>query len=182
MSDRQIIEAVQRLAGTQLSDEVYIIPATVTAVNLDSNTIDCEPIGGNAITDMPSVQLTAEVDDGFLLIPAIGSTVLVLFSKRQPPYVTMFSELQGVQVTIGDKAIEMSGEKTIFNSGSFGGLIKINDLVAKLNNVENLLNSLIVKYNAHVHTANNTPTLSIETGSITPTTVIEIENPTVVHG
>lgn len=182
MGNRQIIEAVQQLAGTQLTDQVYLIPATVVSVNLDENTVDCEPIGGNAITDMPAVQLMAEVDDGFLLVPAVGSTVLVLFSKRQPPYVALYSELQSVQVTIGDRSLTIDAEKTIFNSGEFGGLIKIADLVDRLNNAENLINDLITKYNAHTHASDGAPPLPIEPGTLTPTTVEMIENPTVTHG
>lgn len=174
MSDDQIKQAIQKLAGTHLADEVYLIPCTVSAVDTDALTCDCIAIGGKAVTDIPNVALLAEVDNGMVLIPAIDSVVLVLFSKRQKPFICLFSELQEIFIDIGNSSIDVNNDGIKFNDGSFGGLVKISDLVTRLNNLENAFNEL----NAKVNTLAPTPVIT----PLEPTTNEMIENTKITHG
>lgn len=182
MSDSLIREAVRKLAGTQFSDEVFVLEATVTSVQIETRTCTCETIGGKGVTDIENVRLMAEVEDGFLIIPEIGSTVIVSYAKNLSPYISMFSNVNKVLAVVGNSSLEIIDGAITFNDGSFGGLIKIEDLVTKLNNLENLLNNLITLYNLHTHTSNGTPTTSTESGSLTPTVRADIENDSITHG
>jgi hypothetical protein len=75
----------------------------------------------------------------------------------------------------------------VLNEGSYGGLIKISELLNKLNAVENKVNTLIQKYNTHTHPgvspggSSTAPTLQTETGVLTVTKKEDIENPKVKH-
>lgn len=134
MGDRQIIEAVRKLAGVQFTDQVSTIACTVNSVDIAARTCDCTPISGEAGTDIPNVALMAEVEDGFLLIPEVDSTVFVVYSKYNPPYVSLFSKIAGVLFTSG----------TIqFNDGSFGGLTKTPELRDQLNKTNQLLTAIL---------------------------------------
>jgi len=167
---RELKDAVQQLAGTFNRDIVEIISCNVDSVNEDTMTCDCTPITGNAITDIPDVQLTSEVADGILLIPKIGSTVIVAKSTRNTAFVLMYSDIDNI----------------ILRGGQLGGLIKIADLVSKINRLENLLNGFITIYNTHTHAVSGAATLvpnQTETGSITPiTSRNDIENTKITHG
>jgi hypothetical protein len=174
MSDRQIIEAIQKIAGTQLADEVYMIPCTVESVDLDALTCDCIAVGGTAVTDIPGVQLMAEVDDGMYLVPSIGSIVLVIYSKRQPPFIALFSQLDDVVFNIGNSALEISTTAVKINDGSFGGLVKVTEIVTRLNNIENGFNLLNTKVNALAPTPVIPPLVT--------TVRAMIENPIITHG
>lgn len=73
--------------------------------------------------------------------------------------------------------------------GSLGGLVEVANLTTKLNNLENLVNDLISKYNIHTHiltlssgTGTAAPTVSLETGTLTPTVRGDIENTHITHG
>lgn len=188
MSDRKIKEAVQQLAGTSLSDEVYIVVCSVESVNEDTRTCDCVAISGKAGVDIPGVQLMAEVDDGFLLIPAVESTVIVAYSKRNVPYITMFSEITKVLIITGDTTIEVKDGSIKLNDGTFGGLIKIEELINKINRLENKVNSFIEKYNIHTHTGVQTgggisgTTPSTETEIQPVTQKSDLENTLITHG
>ena len=59
--DREIIEAIQKITGTQLNDPVGLVPCTVNSVDLAARTCDCTAIGGEAANDIPDVELMAEV-------------------------------------------------------------------------------------------------------------------------
>ena len=170
MSDkRQIKEAIERLSGTFMQDSVKLFLASVDSVNEAERTCDVTPLTDNATTSYPSVLLMAESDDGVLIIPTINSNVLVNVSKRGIAYVCMFSEID--KVTIITKTL------TQFNDGSFGGLVKVQELVDKINRLENTFNS-----HTHVATALNTPTTPPATPIAPITTKMDIENDKIIHG
>lgn len=177
MSDT-IKQAIQQLAGTHLSDKTHLAIAEVVSVNVDACTCVCQQVHGTTSAERKTVSLMADVSDGWLLIPAVGSTVIIAWSDRQLPYVAMFSDLQDVY-------LDATGKITM-NQGTLGGLVKVRDLVTKLNNLENKVNAIISSYNGHVHPdpvsgTTGTPTVPI-TGTLTPTKVVDIENPNVTHG
>ena len=171
MSDkRQIKEAIERLSGTFMQDSVKLFLANVDSVNEAERTCDVTPLTDNATTSYPSVLLMAESDDGVLIIPTINSNVLVNVSKRGVAYVCMFSEVD--KVTIITKTL------TQFNDGTFGGLVKVQELVDKINRLENAFNS-------HVHagvTSGGSSTLAPATPIAPITTKTDIENDKITHG
>jgi hypothetical protein len=119
----------------------------------------------------------AQVDDGLLIEPVIGSTVKVIYSDLIEPFVCQYSEIENITIH--------ANTKITLNDGAFGGLVKSEDLTVKLNNIEKLLNDLITKYNGHTHNvigAATGPGLAPETGSITPTVSIDLQNQNVSHG
>lgn len=177
MSD-EIRQTIQKLAGTHLVDITHMAVAQVISSNVDACTCTVEMVTGKTTARRETVALMADVSDGLLLIPANGSTVIVAWSERNNPYVAMFSDLQDVY-------LDATGKITM-NQGTDGGLVKVRDLVTKLNALENKVNAIISSYNAHVHPdpvsgSTGTPTVPI-TGTLTPTQVVDIENPNVTHG
>lgn len=171
MSDkRQISEAIQRLSGTFMQDSVKLFLASVDSVNEAERTCDVTPLTDNATTSYPSVLLMAESDDGVLIVPTIGSNVIVNVSKRGVAYVCMFSEVD--KVTIITKTL------TQFNDGSFGGLVKVQELVDKINRLENAFNT-----HTHLGVTSGGSTSGIPSSTITPITMkTDIENDKITHG
>lgn len=189
MSDRLIIEAVQKLSGTQLTDQVSFLACEVLSVNKSTRTCVCKSIDGIRDFEFPNVRLMADVDDGFLLIPEIGSTVFVTYSRRNDPIIVLFSAIKEVLLISGDTSFSLTADGIVLNDGSFGGLIKIEKLVEKINNLENLVNDLIAKFNSHTHvltlstgTGTAAPTAAPETNQLSPTQRNELENEQIKHG
>lgn len=175
--DKQIEESIQKLAGTYLKDIVQIFLCTVDSVDQGNRQCDCTPIGSDSTTSLPGVLLCAENNNGLVVFPLVGSTVIVALSTRNTAFVLMYSDITKVQ----------------FMDGSLDGMVKVIDLTTKLNNLENLVNDLISKYNNHVHvatlavsgasaTGSTNPTLSVETTTLTPTQQSEIENKLITQG
>lgn len=170
MSDRAIQEAIQILSGTNLSDKVYAVDATVLSVDDGKRTCQVQVISGKANNTF-TARLMSAVDDGFLIIPTIDSTVGVLMSDFTKPLIVQYSEV----------------DKIIMRGGDLGGLVKVISLTDKINTIENKINDLILKYNSHTHnvTAVGSPTgpgLQPESGTITPTLRSDIENDKITHG
>jgi hypothetical protein len=190
MSDRKIIEAIQQLAGTHLSDEVSIIPCAVTSVNKGERTCDCTAIGGKSDIDFPTVRLQAEISDGMLIIPAIDSVVFVAYTKRLEPFVCLFSEVDYVVFDIGGSTLEISNNGKIrLNDGSYGGLTKTKELQKQLNLTNSLLTSLLGIINGPpIPEAGNGAPSSLQTALKSALTgqklgtFTNIENTQITHG
>jgi len=130
------------------------------------NLIKVQDVLTNKIYDNIRLQATDSAN-GILLTPSTGSNVLVAMTSDTSGYVAMYSSLDAIQ----------------FLDGSFGGLIKIDDLVTQLNAVENKVNDLITYINTHVHpTPGAIPSPLFVGGSLTPTTNNDIENEDITHG
>ena len=100
MSDRQVITAIQKIAGTFNEDKVTMIVGTVDSIQ------------GNVCTclvddDMPltGVQLQAAVCDGWLLVPAIGSTVVIFKSIQNDPFIGLYSDIESAYLQAGNGSI-----------------------------------------------------------------------------
>lgn len=135
---------------------------------------DCESIEDKTVLE--DVRLVADFKNtanttGFVLIPKVGSIVLVSFLADSEYYVSMVSDVDSI----------------FLNGNTYDGVVKITDLVTKLNNLENLVNGLIIKYNTHIHSGGTIfgstgITTIVETGVLTPTIKANLENATVKHG
>lgn len=177
--ERDIKNAIREIAGS-FTDQVSVYVCSVDSVNIDERTCDCTIISGDADNQIPSVQLSSEPNDGFIIEPEVGSTVIVGLTIRSTPFVMMFSEVKNVYLT--------ASQKITFNTGNFGGLIKVEQLVSKLNALENKVNSLIGKFNSHTHTGVTTgagtsgTTATQELGTLSNTARADIENDKIIHG
>ncbi len=127
-------------------------------------------------------------DLGLTMIPADNSFVLVAEVDGSGKFgVIKCSELASLTVKVGDKSLLINGDGVVMNGGSLGGLVKIEALVSRLNGLESLLNDLISKFNAHVHSGVQTGggvsgiTTSLEGGSASVTNRSDLENTNVTQ-
>ena len=204
--NRQIIESIQRMTGTQLADTVRILLATVDSVDEAKRTCNVTTVSGQGSFTIENVQLMPSVDDGLFLIPQIGTTVIVVYSVYNQPFIALFSGLKKIVITagennaaisvtgdgllleIGETTVQIADDEIKFNDGALGGLVKVAELTTKLNNLENKVNTLITTFNTHVHTGVTTgPGSSATTpttvnGTLTPTQQKDIENEKIKQG
>lgn len=183
MSDRAIITAIQKAAGTYQEDKVKMLIGTVDSIQ--GNTCTCIV---NDQSIIPGISLQASVCDGLFITPSIGSTVLILYTVQINPFIALYSDIDKYYLQVGNSSIEMLNDGSVtLNDGSFNGLIKGGALTEKLNNLENKVNELISNFNAHTHevVSVGSPTsapLSPITGNLTPTIESDIENDKITHG
>ena len=200
-------DAIQTLGGAKDSSRLKTTLATVDAVDVSTRTCTVTTIGDRGGVQFENVQLMPSVDDGFLLVPAIDSTVIVGYNTFNQPFVLLFSGIDKVLLVAGENnasiqldadglLLEINDTKLLIedglitlNNGSLGGLVKLNDLVNRLNLIENKVNSLIGKYNSHTHiltlstgTGTAAPTATTEAGTLTPTQPQDIENDKIIQG
>ena len=131
-------------------------------------------IGG---IDIPEVRLraseSADDDTQMLVCPKVGSAVILG---------SLSGDLAELVVLSVDKV-----DHIIVNGGKFGGLIKIEELVTRLNNLEKDINNLKTIFSSWVPvlqdggTALKTASSSWATSQLTPTKVSDIEDNKITH-
>jgi len=169
-----IATAIRMITNTHLTDKVRMFDAEVNSVSMTDRTCEVTMIGGKSANTL-TVRLMASADDGLLMKPTIGSTIVVMMSEYTAPFVAKYS---------GVDSITMLG-------GDLKGLVKLDNVVTQLNNLEDFVKDLAQKYNAHTHPyvgvsgpATTSPILpqDQETGVITKTQASDLENTNITQG
>lgn len=134
---KDIAEAIKKLAG--LTEMPFVIGK---ASNVEARTCTVSPVDGGA--DLEKVRLNAysDGDQGLIIKPKDGTYVIVGMISEVDALVLMCYEIDSVEAVLGDTNFKITKGEILFNGGSNGGLIKIADLVSKINDVENDINSL----------------------------------------
>lgn len=152
--DEKIRTAIRKIAGNGSTQAQM---CEVVSVNLNSRTATVMLNGVKY-----EVQLAPATGDQLLQIPEIGSTVFVI---------------NGVIVGYSDLS------ELWLRGNQFSGLVKVSELVQKLNDLENRVNLIQNTFNAHTHASSGSPAVPVITGSpLVPTQQIQIENQNVKHG
>lgn len=178
MSDRAIKEAVMHLAGTHGKDEMSLVVCEVVSVNEAARTCDVVTITGRSEYSIDDVCLMATVDDGILIIPVVNSTVLVIHNKRDVKFIAQFSEIEKVLIITGNTTLEIKDGSIKLNDGSYNGLVRVDDLTTKLNNMVTAINIELGKIQTGIAAAG---------GSYAPATLNQFnksdyENTKITHG
>lgn len=122
----QIIAGFKRLLQTSSSSFI----ASVIEDKID--TVDIEDLNEVCYLDVRKIA----TQDSKGLIPKLkkGSYVIVSrLSNSDELYISMMSEIEGFDVEIEGQTLSISKDGFIFNKGENGGLIKIQELTDKVN-------------------------------------------------
>lgn len=160
-----IAESIERI----VSDKFKSGARLCTVISVDGGTCTVETL--DTEVELKEVRLQTEASNGILLKPKVGSFVVVVPMTDFEFVVVMYSAID--EITLLD--------------GSFGGLIKINELITKVNNLENQQNNILSALQGVVVPLAASGTypfapLFAAITALTPTVVSDIENDKIIHG
>lgn len=133
----EIAEAIKKLAGLALT--TFIIGKVES---VDGRTCTVNPVDGGAAIENVRLNAYSDGDQGLVITPKVDTFVIVGMISEVDALVLMCYEIESIEIIAGDTSLEITNGEILFNGGSNGGLIKISDLVSKINDVENDINSL----------------------------------------
>lgn len=154
--------AVRVLAGTDKGESLSMAVCEVVSVN--GFTCNVKTVTGAAEVEIDGVNLCCDDVDGMLIKPVVGSNVLVVFSATVG-YVLKYSEVDTVT----------------YHGGTLKGLLKLEQTVEKLNNLENKVNDLIVACSSQIVTLAPSGTFPLASffssvTALTPTVEADLKN------
>jgi hypothetical protein len=174
----KLIEAIKKTFGQNIA----IATGVVSTVDAEKSVCDIELDSEGA--DLLEVRLRAVIDDadaGMIAIPKLGSEVVIGKINTSQWVVLVTSELEEVRLKIGNITCVINESGIVLNGGDLDGMVKINDLVNRLNTIENKVNSIISHYNTHNHNHPQGPTTGLLSpftgGTLTLTQKNDLENP-----
>lgn len=161
---------------------------------VDETNYTCDVIPVDSEAEIFTVRLKPTIDaikKGIIAIPAKDSFVIIglLNKNKNSAFVVWCSTIKKYYI-IGDggNTLEFKDDGTILiNGDDYEGLVKVNDLVDRMNKIESAHNNHLTLYGTHVHLGG---TISGSTGITTPditntlvqTVKSDIENEKVKHG
>lgn len=171
----------------QQDGETVPLVCTVDAVDKKARTIDCTPLNEGAPLLGVNLQANQESNFGVCLFPAVGSFVVVGFVADGSAGVVLITDkVDSAEIVIGNYSavIDRDGcrfdadsisahittDGIVFNGGNLGGLIVIQKLTEKLNELKETVNALISNYNGHIHATTATVGTGPAVGVLSPTT------------
>lgn len=161
-----IASAIRQLA--KAGGETACLICTVDSVDTEARTVDCTPLNEGAPLLGVNLQANQNSTYGLVAFPRVGSYVVVGFVAEGSAGVVLLTDdiesLQliisdsttqininenGIQLQVGDSiTADISADNITLNGGSLGGLINIEDITTKLNNIENDLNTIKTAFNS----------------------------------
>ena len=130
-----------------------IMTGEVVGVDESAATIDVQPADGGAVYH--AIQLRpADADDalGVVAVPAVGAQVICAMTSPHSGVMLFATKVDKYAVRVSDSmTLEGSTDGWVINGGNFGGLIKIEKLVDRLNTLEDRVNKMLVWLQTHVH-------------------------------
>ncbi|MCF0184088.1 MAG: hypothetical protein HUK01_07120 [Bacteroidaceae bacterium] len=136
-----IKELIRQLAQHGTSQSVFV--GKVTAVDRQARTCDVEPIDEDAPVPAVNLQANQESGLGVVMTPRVGSYVVVaMLGGYASGVVVLTEDIERLDVKIGQKTVAVSEDGIVMNGGDMGGMVKIQELTQKLNNLENDINTL----------------------------------------
>lgn len=170
----------------QHDGETVPLVCTVDAVDKTARTVDCSPINEDAPLLGVNLQANQEGNCGLCLFPEIGSYVVVGFLADGAAAAVLLTEklesaeivigdtsalisADGVRINVGDISANLDKNAIAFNGGDLGGLVMVQALTDKLNELTQSVNALITSYNAHTHITTATVGAGSVPGTLSPT-------------
>jgi len=154
-----------------------IVEGTIAAV--DETAYTCTVQVRNAVFfDVPLMVNTGSAAS-ILQIPAVNTDCLLCFKDGLllRPQLFSVNECDKFLITIGNSTLEVTSDLFKFNGGMNGGMVLVNNLVTRMNNIENA-------HNSHVHIltlSSGTGTAAPTTDTVTPTTAADIESQVILQ-
>lgn len=131
----EISEIIRRIVNPLGLDSFWIVIGEVISVNEDERTCVVQPINDKSEAEIPNVQLSAEANDGQLLIPEVGSAVIVGRSEKFQPFIIQTSDLA--------KYI-LYAESITFNGSTHGGIPIADEIANQVNAAFNAMKAAII--------------------------------------
>lgn len=190
-----VAESIQILAGTYGISPVQVMTCEVTKVTASERTCTVLPLTDNL--EPFAAQLMADIDDGLLILPTVGSTVKIMLSEIITPTVIQYSAIDEILIVSGGSAIKVYSSGVELQGVDYGGVMKVTPSVKAWNDLQNDVNTLknifatmasapvvttAVGATDAFYTLFASNIASYVSAPLSITTETQIENPKVKHG
>lgn len=136
-----IRDALRTIIGANNGGE-DMFSAVVDSVSIETRSCSVTTISNDVEVELPNVWLMADIDNGQLIVPKVGSTVLIANNSQLQPFVLMFSEIDSAWWVVGNSQFKITDGLIQANDGSNGGLTITPELKKQLDKTNTVLTAI----------------------------------------
>lgn len=189
MGLEQTIElAIKKIARKMQFSEIV----TGIAKNVTETTCEVHREGSPVIFDVRLNAIDDSLESYVTIYPAVDSNVIVgiIEGQKTEAVVLRCSEVERIKIKIGEMTLVFDAQGAVFNEGNFKGLVKIEELITKINRIESKLKSHKHAYVPYPSGAPATPVLTTSASAAVPpdstlvfdnTQISDLENEKIKH-
>lgn len=175
---KKIRDGLQALGGHGIY-EIYT--GEVVAVDEEKTLIDVQ-INDNVVIYDVRLKVVIDNNNGLFIVPKPGSFVAIAQLDGGQDYALLqASEIDKVWLKIADTTWEVSSAGMVINGGANLGIVKVESLVKRLNEIETALTEIKTGFASHVHPSNGAPPAAPYTYQVPNSTNADFENTKVTH-
>lgn len=158
------------------ANQIYVC----TVVSVDGAKCNAMPIDGTA--EFADVRLNAVTSGsaGVIITPLVNSIVVVNQISSVDSYVSQFSEIEKIEIEIGDFKIVLNGNEMVFNEGTLG-LVKVNKMVEWMQKVSTDLTTLQTQLASHPVAGNGVALALVFNPTASSPSVSQFEDTKIKH-
>jgi hypothetical protein len=156
----KINSKIKEIAGTGdggKASRSLVFPALVKSVSGSTCVVE---IDGLEISDVRLRAVVNTESEQLLIVPKTGSYVLIADLSggdlRQLAAIG-FSEVESINITIGQTTLEVSGSGVVINGGGLKGMVKVEAMVDWMGKLYNDLQALKLSLSTHPVVGNSAP-------------------------
>lgn len=153
-----IADALRKLTAT--NEEIYSVVGTVKAVDEAARTCDVQPINEDAELLDIRLQAVQNATEGAVMIPKVGSWVVVSFTSKADGFVSLTSTVDKILWKVGGQELAYSKDGLKINSDTA-------DLKEQVQALFGVIDDLLTTLQTFTLSTNVGPTLAVMPPTIT---------------
>lgn len=173
---RPVIDLIRKISNPMALDSFWIVIGEVISVDEYERTCVVQPLNDKSEAEIPNVSLSAEANDGQILIPEVGSAVIVGRTEKFQPFIILTSDLA--------KYI-LYAESIKFNGDTHGGIPIADEIASQVNaGLNAIIAACIAAYTAQqgIDGSLGINAFNASITALQPINSITLQNTKVKHG
>lgn len=187
--DETLLKQIGEEFGSAVAELVNRgITRIVTVKKVEDNFAEVEDFEGDPLLRVPLRFLNIGTTV-LKIVPKVDTTaaIVLLEGGANTPYFVGFSEVESTELLVGDSSVLVESDKITFNGGENKGMVLVEKLIDRLNDIENDINDLKTAFSGWTPAPQDggaalKGAVSSWSGSrLTPSQVSDIENEKIVQ-
>lgn len=157
-----IMKVMQKIAKRNQS--IQLLSGVATEIGETTMTVERE--GGPTLLDVRLNAIDDDLQSFVTIYPVDGSNVIVgvIEGMKTEAVLIRASEIEKIKIRIADQSLTIDKSGFVINDGNLGGMVVIDQITEKINELVESVNGLVSKFNSHTHTVSTTGTAAAQTG------------------
>lgn len=134
-------EIIQQIIKNYLNRQSFYSDLGIV-LSVESDTATIQIVKDDLEHSEVKIQASTGLSEGIYIKPRVGSYVVVSYMMSTSAYISLYSEIDQITITLGSHKFDITTSEIAFNDGNNGGIPITGNVINRLNLIEQDINSL----------------------------------------